>query len=291
MELPLVVGVDGSESSLLAVDWAVDEAARHGLRLRLVHGSRWERYERALPPFTTGRPAGEVMGRNILAACAERARLRDPAVKVSEEMRSDGAVSALLYAAPEAYAVVVGERGRGELSGLLLGSVSLAVAARAVCPVVVVRGARPDGRGPHGRVVVGVGHAAEQAGAVEFAAREAEARGWDLIAVRAWRRPADDRGDGPGVRDEPSPARDARASLELGDALRETVRNHPRLSVQRHIVEGPAHRVLLDAAADAGLVVVGAARRHGRFGLQLGRAAHVLLHHSACPVAVVPQRV
>lgn len=45
MELPLVVGVDGSEPSLRAMDWAVDEAARHGLPLRLVHAFLWERYE------------------------------------------------------------------------------------------------------------------------------------------------------------------------------------------------------------------------------------------------------
>lgn len=45
MELPLVVGVDGSVPSLGAVDWAVDEAARHGIPLRLVYASLWERYE------------------------------------------------------------------------------------------------------------------------------------------------------------------------------------------------------------------------------------------------------
>ncbi|MFJ8942831.1 universal stress protein [Streptomyces sp. NPDC102395] len=39
MDLPLVVGADGSDSSLTAVDWAVDEAARHGLTLHIVHAS------------------------------------------------------------------------------------------------------------------------------------------------------------------------------------------------------------------------------------------------------------
>ncbi len=47
--------------------------------------------------------------------------------------------------------------------------------------------------------------------------------------------------------------------------------------------------VLLDASADADLIVVGAPRRHGHFGVQLGRVAHALLHHSQCPVAVIPQ--
>lgn len=55
MELPLVVGVDGSDSSLAAVDWAVDEAARHGLPLRLLYGSLWERYEEV------GRPSAPIV--------------------------------------------------------------------------------------------------------------------------------------------------------------------------------------------------------------------------------------
>jgi hypothetical protein len=47
MVLPLVVGAEGPESGLRVVDWVVDEAVRHGLRLRIVHASLWERYEGA----------------------------------------------------------------------------------------------------------------------------------------------------------------------------------------------------------------------------------------------------
>ncbi|MFD8253051.1 universal stress protein [Streptomyces werraensis] len=56
------------------------------------------------------------------------------------------------------------------------------------------------------------------------------------------------------------------------------------------MVEGPAHKALVDASAEADLLVVGARRRHGHIGLQLGWAAHALLHHAECPVAVVPQQ-
>ncbi|MEI5525574.1 universal stress protein [Streptomyces brasiliscabiei] len=291
MELPLVVGVDGSDSSLLAVDWAADASARHGLPLHLVHASRWERYERAVPSFTTGRPAGDVMAEHIVASCAERARLRVPGVRVSYEAVPDDAVPALLRSAEEAFAVVVGERGRGELSGLLLGSVSLAVAARATCPVVVVRGTEPNVRGALGRVVVGVGDEPERTGAVRFAAQEADSRGCALTAVRAWRSPAHERMDRPLPTDHTDQGNRERASADLDEALRETVREHPDVDIRRLPVEGPAHRALLDASADADLVVVGAVRRRGHFGLQLGRVAHALLHHCACPVAVVPQPV
>jgi nucleotide-binding universal stress UspA family protein len=62
------------------------------------------------------------------------------------------------------------------------------------------------------------------------------------------------------------------------------------VDLRRRTEEGTARRVLLDASADADLLVVGAHHRDGRFGLQLGRVAHSVLHHSACPVAVVPHQ-
>ncbi|MFF2409891.1 universal stress protein [Streptomyces sp. NPDC058092] len=52
MQLPIVVGVDGSEGSLRALDWAAAEAARSRLPLRVIHASLWERYEGMLPPST-----------------------------------------------------------------------------------------------------------------------------------------------------------------------------------------------------------------------------------------------
>ncbi|MER5435235.1 universal stress protein [Streptomyces sp. NPDC002588] len=299
MELPLVVGIDGSDSSMLAVDWAVDEAARHGLPLRLVHASLWERYERALPSFGTRRPAGEVMAQNIVASGVERARLRNPEVKASGDVVAADAVSTLLRAGSEAFALVTGVRGRGEVAGLMLGSVSLTVAARAFCPVVVVRGAEAGLQGPTGRVVVGVGDSTTGTSTVRFAVREAEARGCALTAVRAWRSPAHGPGAPPaesGVEDprlagDAADAHEEGASVTLDDALRDAVREHPDVDIGRRAVEGPAHRVLLEASAGADLIVVGALRRHGHFGLQVGRVAHALLHHSACPVAVVPHRV
>jgi nucleotide-binding universal stress UspA family protein len=290
MDLPLVVGVDGSDSSLRAVDWAVDEAARHGRPLRLVYASLWERYEGGRPSFNTERPAEEVVAQHITASCVERARLRNREVKVSGEVLPDDAVSVLLREGADALALVVGSRGRGELAGMLLGSVSLTVAARAVCPVIVVRGEERNRQDASQRVVVGVGDSTEGLGAVRFAFREAEARGCALDAVRAWRCPAHEHVDHPLVADDASRVHEERASTILTEALSEAVRDHPRVDVYRRPVEGPAHRVLVDASADADLMVVGAVRRQGHFGLQLGRVAHALLHHSECPVAVIPQR-
>lgn len=291
-EPPLVVGVDGSGSSLRAVDWATDEAALHGVPLRLVYASLWERYEGAALAEGLGRSSEQVMADNIVEAAAQRAHRRNADVKVSTEVLPDDAVSVLLKEGHSAFALVIGSRGRSGMAELLLGSVGLAVAARAVCPVIVLRGSHDNQvrAGTHRSVVLGVGEESRASAATRFAFAEAEARDAVLHAVRAWRWPAHESTDHPLLAGEPARLHEERAVKVLDSALSEAAANHPSVDLRRRITEGAARRVLLDASADADLLVVGARRRQGHFGLQLGRVAHAVLHHSACPVAVVPQR-
>ncbi|GAB2922710.1 universal stress protein [Streptomyces heilongjiangensis] len=293
MERPLVVGVDGSAPSLRAVDWAADEAALHGVPLRLVHASLWERYEGAALAEDLGKPSEQTIAEGIVDAAARRARERRPEVKVFTGIVPEEPEYALVHEGHDATALVLGARGRGGIAEFLLGSVSLGVAAYATCPVVVLRGA-PDGQPPtaHGRIVLGVGEEAHGTEAVRFAFEEAERRGAVLEAVRAWRCPARESTDHPLLAGEPARLHERHAAETLETALDDAVARYPTVRVHRRTAEGPAHKVLLDASADADLLVVGAARRHKehRFGLQLGRVAHTALHHAACPVAVVPHR-
>ncbi|MFF3200998.1 universal stress protein [Streptomyces sp. NPDC002962] len=291
MTLPLVVGVDGSDASLTAVDWAVDEAARHGVPLRLVHASRWERYERAVPSHSLGRPSERVLAENLVAAAAERAGQRHPEVKITTDIVPDDAADALLRAGDDAFVLVTGSRGRGELKGMLLGSVGLAVAARAPCPAIVVRGDEAGLAGSHERILLGAGEPGTGAEAVRFAFREAEARGCALDVVRAWRCPAHESADDPALAGEAARRHEARASALLDTLLQEAVTARPGVLVRRVTAEGPAHSVLVRRSEAADLVIVGARRREGHLGLQLGRVSHTLLHHAHCPVAVVPQAV
>lgn len=288
---PVVVGVDGSDASLAALDWAVDEAVRHGHPLRIVHASLWERYEGVVPAGTTDRSSGQVLAEHIVGAAADRARRRAPGLAVTADVRAEDASGALLREGQEAAVLVVGSRGRGELADLLLGSVGLVVAARAHGPVVVVRGDRHALEARHQRILLGVGDHDVDAPAVRFAFREAAVRDAELDVVRAWRRPAHEPVDHPLLTGEPRTHFEHRASELLDKALESTARDFPRVRLRRSTVEGPAHRVLTERSAAADLLVVGA-RRPGRLtGLELGRVAHRALHHAACPVAVVPQHL
>ncbi|MEU8557170.1 universal stress protein [Streptomyces anthocyanicus] len=289
MALPLVVGVDGSDGSLLAIDWAVDEAQRQGLPLRLVYASLWERYEGALPAMGRERPSEQVMAENIVGTAAERVRRYDPGLTVDTDTVPAEAVSALLAEGRHATAVVTGSRGRGELKGALLGSVSLAVASRADCPVVVVRGEKSALSGSHERVLLGAGDPDTSGAAVRFAFREADVRGCELDVVRAWRCPAYENADEGAPSDDSEDQPERRASALIDTLVAEAAAEHPSVRLRKTTIEGPARKVLVHRTAAADLVVVGARHRSGHFGLQLGRVTHTLLQHAACPVVVVPQ--
>ncbi|WP_107091734.1 universal stress protein [Streptomyces sp. MMG1533] len=291
MELPVVVGVDGSEASLHAADWAAEEAALHGVPLRVVYASLWERYEGPALAQGLGRSSEQVLNDSIVGSAAKRAQRRNPDLKITTEVLPDDSVSALLHEGRNASVLVVASRGRGGIAERLLGSVSLAVAARADCPVVVLRDGR-EHRGRSGigqRVVLGVGDEPESA-TVEFAFQEAADRYATLHAVRAWRRPAHRPAAPPPTAGDPAHHFVRRAAQTLENALRDAAGEHPSVQVRRRTVEGSPLQVLMEASATADLLVVGARRHGARSGLQLGRVAHGALHHSACPVAVVPRR-
>ncbi|MET9859460.1 universal stress protein [Streptomyces smyrnaeus] len=278
MELPVVVGVDGSEPGMEAVDWAVDEAALRGVPLRVLHASLWQRFEHYASvalPADAEQPPEWVLAERVLAAAQQRAARRQPEVQVTGQIHGSDPVDMLVRSGERAAMVVTGARGHGPVREALLGSVGLGTAGRATCPTVVVRdGARTPQRA--GTVVLGVGARSQGAPAVSFACQEAEERGWDLLCVRALGRSAGSE----------KAAERARAEELLSAVLPSSA----RVNVRTALVEGNAWHVLLEAAQDAGLLVVGARRRQGVLGLELGLVNHAALMHAQCPVAVVPRR-
>lgn len=298
MDLPIVVGVDGSEPSLRAVDWAADEAVLRGLPLRVVYASLWERYEGTSLAEDVGKPSEQVLAEDIVETAAGRARRRQPDLKVSTDVLPEEPEYALVRKSRSATLLVTGSRGRSGLAEALLGSVSLTVAGHAQCPMIVIRGNHDTQArtGTHGRVVVGVGEKPAGSAAVRFAFEEARRRGVPLDAVRAWRWPAHEstdhpppdfvRGD-PQLTGEPARLHEQQAVETLDTALQDAPAN---VASHRRTVEGHTRTVLVDASRDADLLIIGAKRRPGHHGLQLGRVTHGVLHHSACPVVIVPER-
>ncbi|MET4922445.1 universal stress protein [Streptomyces sp. PSRA5] len=290
MAFPLVVGVDGSERSLQALDWAADEAIRHALRLRVVYASVWEPHESTRSPLGAGESRDSTWAEEVVTGAAERARLRRPELKVSGTVLPDAAVPSLLRESDEAYAVVVGSRGHGTLAGLLLGSVGLQLAARAPGPVIVVRGAPANRQDGFNRVVLGIRDGERSSAATEFAFVEARARDSRLHAVHAWRPPAYALPDIPVPPDLLTETRERQARELLTAALEKSSHQHESVKVISEAFNGPAREGLLGAAASADLVVIGARRRHASPALQLGSVNHAVPHHAPCPVAIVPQR-
>ncbi|MFI9809196.1 universal stress protein [Streptomyces sp. NPDC052301] len=271
MTIPLVVGVDGSEASLEAVEWAAAEAARHRVPLHLLHAA-----------------GGEQEASDVISAASQRAMKDAPAVRLTSEVSPEDAASALVGHGRNAFALVLADRGLGELPGMLLGSVSLAVAARADCPVVVVRGTPEHRADRFGCVVVGVEDGDDSGTAVDFALREVDVRRCRLVAVHAWSTPSG-ACTTPQASSWPLEAHRRPPAQVLDDALRRPAERYRDASVSRRLIEKPARAALLEAASTADLLVVGARRRLGHPGLQLGLINHALLHHAPCPVAVVPQ--
>ena len=137
----IVVGVDGSVGSELALDFALDHASRTGLPVFALYGWRLPgSATTALTGSVPDRAADDIeeAGRFLAEAVAGWAE-KYPDVSVTREAIPVPAGRALTDASDNARLVVVGSRGRGAFEGLLLGSVSQTVLHQARCPVAVVR--------------------------------------------------------------------------------------------------------------------------------------------------------
>ncbi|GAT69513.1 universal stress protein UspA [Planomonospora sphaerica] len=150
----LVVGVDGSPASTAAAVWAAADAARRGCALRIVHVCEPWVYDIPLDTPPGFRDSVSEHCRGVVEAAADRAREHAPGLEVQTMLETGRVAEVLRREAEDAEQVVVGSRGRGGFAGLVLGSVSLAVAGRVAGPVVVVRvGSR--GLGALGSAVLG----------------------------------------------------------------------------------------------------------------------------------------
>ena len=133
----IVVGIDGTASSIAALDWAGRQAELTGASIDAVMVWRWPTAGIGIVAFPAGyRPevdASEVLATVVAGACADH-----PAVEVRTSVVEGEPGSELVRAAQNADLLVLGSRGHGEIAGVLLGSVGQHCATHARCPVVIV---------------------------------------------------------------------------------------------------------------------------------------------------------
>lgn len=283
-QLPVVVGIDGSDCSLVALDWAAAEAVRRDVPLYVVHASPVTWMNLGPDAVTLAEPVPPSRPL-FLDHAVERVALAWPDLDVTSDEIVDGASSGLVMLSREADIVVVGSHGRSLLGRMLMGSVSRHLLTHAHCPAVVVRGTPTPPRAP---VAVGIDGSATSREAVRLAVAEAQLLDVPLLLVHAWQDLSlNSYGQWyPPVNVHDELKNDAQALVD--ETVAEIATTAPDLEVHIRLREEHPVEVLLDASREARLLVVGAHGRGAFSGMSLGSVTTAAIHHSACPVMTVP---
>lgn len=288
----VLVGVDGSQTGAVAAEWAAREAVRLGWRLHVVCAY-------SLPSFTVASLDGGYAALDDSAIRAGAQAVLDEAVarvvreglEVTSSLETGDAAGVLVELSRNAGLAVIGTRGRGGFANRLLGTVSSALPAHAHCPTVVVPVREEhDVLGTIRKIVVGMDGSESARVALDRAIDEAELWGAELTAVVAVPLAG---GSGmttwiPAPVDREAVLEDVQnglsATVEAAVAGRDVV-------VKAHALDGSGPALLTEFSTAVEMIVVGTRGRGGFAGLLLGSTSQTLLHHSVCPVMVVPSRV
>jgi nucleotide-binding universal stress UspA family protein len=274
---PLVVGVDGSAASDLAVRWAAAEAELLKRPVRLVHCA----LSPVLPIVEDEvLAARRAIDDDVLASAADLMhRLADVDVTIEHvEHLATGVGETLLERCEAADLLVVGAVGHGRLAGLVLGSVSQFVVHCAQVPVAVVRAATdPSAR----RVVVGFDGSDPAERALDLALAGAATSGRPVTVIRVWH--------GPG-HVMPLPVDAAWRQEHEQEALERSLalwrEKYPDVRLHAEAIPGHPTHVLASASLHAAAVAVGASGRRPVTETLLGSVAQGVLSHAQCPVVV-----
>ncbi len=277
----VIVGVDGSEHSRMAVKWGADEAARRGALLKLVCS-----YAKELKNVPTWYEPGSFHlspGEAIVDDAYGLVATRHPSLLAGVEISDQPPEVLLTDASRSADLLVVGARGRGGFKELILGSVSDKCLQYAHCPVAVVR-TDPDGlppRSDHPRIVVGVDGSLGSTRALRWALGEAQIHSASVEVVYAWQYPPI------GTFVLPPACGYVIAGREIVQAAAESAgRLAPDVCFEVAVRFDATVSALLDASKGADLLVTGS-RGHGGFkDALLGSVAHQCARHASCTVVV-----
>lgn len=284
----VVVGIDEVPTNELSLAWAVEEARSRNAGLHLVCAQHWLLSPRPAPVYPEHADPSATEAQRRAAALGDRevaaVRSLAPDLEVDFEAVRGDAIDTLIEQSTQAQVLVLGSRGLGGVGSAVAGSVSSAVAARAHCPVVVMRG--PAGHAAErAAVIVGVDATADSHAVLEFAFDHADRHSLRLQAVYC--RAASLRESAEWMTHTPSPARN---EVLLSEALAGYREKYPSVEVHSAILDSDRVDALVAASHAQALLVVGSHGHGALTGSLLGSVSQGVLHHATCPVAVVPVR-
>ncbi|MGO1637697.1 universal stress protein [Ancrocorticia populi] len=278
----VVCGIDGSEASFNALEWAAQEAKVRGAHLDVICC-----YER--PGYSPGdaQPSGHLLeagAQKILEKAVEQ--VKDVVLDYATHLSPEDPTSELLERSKSAARIVLGARGgSGGFADRLLGSVATAVSSRSYCSVVIIPSGPVNEVLPVKHIVCGVDGSESSIVALNLAVREAVRWGARLSCVGAVSFAGSAWLPGGGYHQEVLD--DVRAGLK--EAV-EGARQGYDLDVRCHAIEGNPAALMTEFSTAVDLLVVGSRGRGGFAGLLLGSTSQSIIQHAACPVVVVPRR-
>lgn len=272
----IIVGYDGSAEAAQAVRWAAEQAVLRGCPLQVVHCSLWPLLTKNLGPVPGVADSGlEHAGQATLEEGVGHAKAAAPGLDVQQTLLYGWPAVHLPQLSAGQEMLVVGSRGIGGFLGLLVGSVSLEMAATAPCPVAVIR----SDVHRNGPVVVAV-DSSGSAAALDDACTLARVSGADLSVVHVQHAPAGFRIHHDSVDAHPA----AEALLE--SAVSSARSMAPNITVDGQLLTDTSiPRAILKASQTARITVVGT-KGYGLFKGTIGSTAHAVLHHATGPVLV-----
>ena len=286
----LVVGIDGSEESASALAWAVEDARRRQLELELVYGLAIPVVSDAYGMVMTRPDIDELCrySEGLLAAARASAEAMDPGVPVRTRLLNGPPAAVLIDASKEATGLVVGSRGIGAISGRMLGSVAVRVAAKACCPVYVIPTSYDPAAADGDPVVVGVDGSAYGDAALRLGFDEARCRDAPLRVVVAYHVPWLARPVEPKLIAEFQSSETQLAQRTADEALaRVRTEADSAIPTDVRLQECHPEEALINAGKDALLTVVGSRGRAALSRALLGSVSRAVLQEATRPVAVV----